>query len=119
MSENGTPQHGFANTTARWNTLDGALVGRPHRNIEEYGPALVRSPSYASWLTQIERWFGVITQQAIRRGSSSDVNQLVTNIEHFVDHYNAEHCPFVWTAAAESVLAKDERICTVISRTTH
>ena len=77
------------------------------------------TPSYASWLNQVERWFGIITQQAIRRGSFSNVKQLVKKIEHFVEHYNANASPFAWTATAESILAKVQRRCSYISGTAH
>ena len=68
------------------------------------------TPTYASWLNQVERWFGIITQQAIRRGSFSSVKQLVNKIEQFVANYNANTSPFVWTATAESILNKVERL---------
>jgi transposase len=77
------------------------------------------TPTYASWLNQIERWFGLITQQAIRRGSFSSVKELVTKIDHFVEHYNAHSRPFVWTATAASILAKVHRLCASISGTEH
>ena len=77
------------------------------------------TPTYASWLNQVERWFGLITQQAIRRGSFSNVKELVRKIDMFVEHYNAQTEPFVWTATAESILAKIERLCLVISGTQH
>ena len=77
------------------------------------------TPTYASWLNQVERWFGIITQQAIRRGSFSSVKQLVNKIEQFVANYNANTSPFVWTATAESILNKVERLSTVISGTAH
>jgi len=77
------------------------------------------TPTYASWLNQIERWFGLITQQAIRRGSFSSVKELVAKIDHFVEHYNAHSRPFVWTATAASILAKVQRLCACISGTEH
>lgn len=77
------------------------------------------TPTYASWLNQVERWFGLITQKAIRRGSFSSVKQLISKIKQFVNHYNANTRPFVWTATAESILNKVERLCTVISGTAH
>ena len=40
--------------------------------------------TYASWLNQVERWFGIITQRAIRRGSFSSVKELIAKIEQFV-----------------------------------
>lgn len=77
------------------------------------------TPTYASWLNQVERWFGIITQKAIRRGSFSSVKELVRKIERFVDHYNKNAAPFMWTATAESILTKVKRICSLISGTAH
>ena len=77
------------------------------------------TPTYASWINQVERWFGLITQQAIRRGSFSNVKELVNKISAYVEHYNANASPFVWVATAESILAKIERLCSVISGTQH
>ena len=77
------------------------------------------TPTYASWINQVERWFGIITQQAIRRGSFSNVRDLTRNIHDFVEHYNQKASPFVWVATAESILAKVERLCKYISGTQH
>lgn len=75
------------------------------------------TPTYSSWLNQVERWFGLITQQAIRRGSFRNVRQLLAKIEQYVAHYNQHKRPFVWTATADSILAKVERICKLINGT--
>ena len=77
------------------------------------------TPTYASWINQVERWFGLITQQAIRRGSFSNVRELTRKINEFVECYNGKACPFVWVATAESILAKIERLCKYISGTQH
>jgi transposase/AraC-like DNA-binding protein len=77
------------------------------------------TPTYSSWLNQVERWFGIITQQAIRRGSFQSVRQLVSNIQRFVEHYNLNKRPFRWTATADSIIAKIERLCKVIYGTRH
>ena len=77
------------------------------------------TPTYSSWLNQVERWFGLITQQAIRRGSFSSVPALVKAIQHFVEHYNQDARPFLWTATSESILAKLERLMKVINGTPH
>src|SRR3954462_8014438 len=47
----------------------------------------------------------------IRRGSFGSVKQLIKRIDHFVAHYNQNCKPFTWTATAESILAKLERLC--------
>jgi len=45
------------------------------------------TPTYSSWLNQAERWFGLITQRAIRRGSFTSVGDLVQKIDAFVQRY--------------------------------
>jgi putative transposase len=77
------------------------------------------TPTYSSWLNQVERWFALITQRAIRRGSFRSVKELVAKIDAFVQHYNRFHRPFVWTATADSILAKITRLCSRISGTQH
>jgi putative transposase len=77
------------------------------------------TPTYSSWLNQVERWFGLITQRAIRRGSFSSVKDLVQKIDRFVQNYNRTHRPFVWTATADSILQKIARLCSRISGTAH
>lgn len=77
------------------------------------------TPTYASWLNQVERWFGLITQQAIRRGSFKSVPDLITQIKRYTEHYNVHARPFVWTATADSILEKIERLCKVINGTSH
>jgi putative transposase len=77
------------------------------------------TPTYASWLNQVEIWFNRITQQAIRRGTFQSVRELVAKIDQFVRSSNAQAQPFVWTATADSILAKIERLCNRISGTAH
>jgi putative transposase len=77
------------------------------------------TPTYSSWLNQVERWFGLITQQAIRRGSFKSVKELIAKINHFVQHYNRNSKPFAWTATADSIFAKLARLCSRISGTKH
>lgn len=77
------------------------------------------TPTYASWLNQVEIWFNIITQRAIRRGTFRSVKQLIANIIHFVENYNLHTRPFVWTATADSILEKIRRLCQCISETRH
>jgi putative transposase len=77
------------------------------------------TPTYSSWLKQVERWFGIITQRAIRRGSFTSVHDLVEKIDAFVQRYNHSSPPFVWTATADSILQKIARLCSRISGTQH
>lgn len=77
------------------------------------------TPTYSSWLNQVEIWFNIITQKAIRRGSFSSVGQLVDKIRSFTDAYNPTAEPFMWTATADSILQKIQRLCKAISGTEH
>jgi transposase len=77
------------------------------------------TPTYASWLNQVERWFGLITQRAIRRGSFRTVRELIQRIERFVEQYNLTARPFRWTATADSILGKLTRLAQRISGTSH
>jgi len=77
------------------------------------------TPTYASWLNQVEIWFNRITQRAIRRGTFRSVKELVTKIDQFVENDNQNARPFVWTATADSIFAKVQRLCERISGTGH
>ena len=77
------------------------------------------TPTYSSWLNQVEIWFNIITQRAIRRGTFCSVKKLTDTIERFVSEYNAKATPFAWTATADSILKKIERLCHCISGTQH
>ena len=86
------------------------LAARPRYHIHF-------TPTYSCWLNQVEIWFNIITQKAIRRGSFKSVKELVDKIHTFTENYNKNSKPFSWTATAESILAKVERICKAISGT--
>jgi putative transposase len=61
-------------------------------------------PTYSSCLNQVERFFSLITDKAIRRGSFTSDKQLVQRIDHFVTAHNKTCQPFKWTANANSIL---------------
>ena len=77
------------------------------------------TPTSASWLNQIERFFATITTQRIRRGTFESVPALETAIEDYLRHYNEECKPFVWTATADAILNKVTRFCERTSETRH
>jgi putative transposase len=68
------------------------------------------TPTYASRLNQVELWFNRITQQAIRRGTFRSVKELVEKIDQYVQTSNNHAPPFVWTATADSIFAKVQRL---------
>ena len=77
------------------------------------------TPTYGSWINEVESWFGIITQKAIQGGCFYKVGELLCKVTAFVEDYNAQARPFMWVATAESMLAKIQRLCKAISRTIH
>jgi transposase len=63
------------------------------------------TPTSGSWLNMVEIFFGIITRQAIRRGSYRSVHELTAAIRRFIDAYNHRAQPFVWTKTADQILA--------------
>lgn len=88
------------------------LAARPRYHVHY-------TPTYASWLNQVERWFALITQQAIRRSSVESVRELMALIHRYVAHHNQHATPFAWTATADSIFAKLRRLSSLISETRH
>ena len=62
------------------------------------------TPTSGSWLNMVEIFFGVITRQAIRRGTFTSVKDLITAIENFIDGWNDRCHPFIWTKTADQLL---------------
>jgi len=67
------------------------------------------TPTSGSWLNMVEIFFGIITRQAIRRGTFTSVKDLIAAIEAFIDGWNERCQPFVWTKTADDILAKAHR----------
>ena len=67
------------------------------------------TPTSGSWLNLVEVFFGIITRQAIRRGSFDNVNELVNAIRAFIAGYNERCHPFTWTKTADEILPRARR----------
>jgi transposase len=67
------------------------------------------TPTSASWMNQVETWFGILTRQAIRRGSFENVRVLTAAIERFTRDWNTGASPFTWVKTADEILAKAVR----------
>jgi len=67
------------------------------------------TPTSASWLNLIERWFREITDKRIRRGVFHNVEELIGAIMDYIEHHNDNPQSFVWTAKAETILQKIRR----------
>ncbi|SEU46867.1 Transposase [Burkholderia cepacia] len=64
------------------------------------------TPTFASWLNQVERWFATLTEKYIRRGTHRSTRQLEEAIRHYLDVYNANPRPFAWSKSADETLGK-------------
>lgn len=102
-------------------------AGEIHLVLDNYGthktPKVVRwfarhpryqlhfTPTSGSWVNQIERWFAGITEKRIRRGSFTSVPSLEKAIQEYLAYNNEHPKPFVWTADADLILGKIQRLC--------
>lgn len=67
------------------------------------------TPTYASWLNQVERWFGLLTTRQLKRGSHTSVAQLRSAIEEFIAVSNEHPKPFKWVKSADQILGRIAR----------
>lgn len=77
------------------------------------------TPTSASWLNQVERWFATLTQKYIRRGTHRSTRQLEQAIRHYIKINNDDPKPFVWSKTADDILASVERFCLRTSNSRH
>ncbi len=73
------------------------------------------TPTGASWLNQVERWFALLTQKQIRRGVHRSTRALEAAIMQYIAMANEQSRPFVWTKTADDILASVQRFCRRIS----
>jgi transposase len=62
------------------------------------------TPTHSSWINQVERWFALLAQRQIKRGSHYSVRELESAISEFIAVHNEQPKPFVWTKNAEAIL---------------
>ena len=77
------------------------------------------TPTSGSWLNLVERLFAEVTERCVRRGSPTAVRVLEKAMLDYLDQRNRKPKPFVWTADADVILGKVERLCKRISRSGH
>jgi transposase len=77
------------------------------------------TPTSASWLNQVERWFATLTEKRIRRGVFKSTANLEAALRTYLDDNNDKPKPFVWTKSAEDILASIQRYCLRTSETAH
>jgi transposase len=69
------------------------------------------TPTYSSWLNQVERWFALLEQKQLKRGAHRSTAELEKAIYDFIEVSNEEPRPFLWTKSADDILANLERFC--------
>ncbi|ACZ87293.1 IS630 family transposase [Streptosporangium roseum] len=77
------------------------------------------TPTGSSWINQVERWFGFLTDQLIRRGVHKSVQTLEADIRDWISQWNEDPKPFVWKKTAEEILESLARYCRRISGAAH
>jgi transposase len=77
------------------------------------------TPTSSSWLNLVERWFAELTTKKLRRGSHRSVRQLNTDIRDWIESWNDNPRPFVWTKTADEILQSIARYCKRINNSGH
>jgi transposase len=77
------------------------------------------TPTGSSWINQVERWFGYLTGQLIRRGVHKSVQALEADIRTWMQQWNSDPKPFVWTKTADEILESLAKYCRRISGAGH
>jgi transposase len=90
--------------------IKGWLLKRPRYHLHF-------TPTHASWLNQVERWFGLLTQRQIKRGSHTSTGTLIKAIEDFIQTHNKDPRPPKWQKTSDEILAAITRFALRTSET--
>jgi transposase len=77
------------------------------------------TPTGASWLNLVERWFAELTNKKLRRGAHRSVRELNKDIRDWIAHWNENPRPYIWTKTAEQILDSLTRYCQRINNSGH
>jgi|TARA_Y100000294_G_C8524171_1_gene324207 transposase len=80
------------------------LARRPHYHVHF-------TPTSASWINQVERWFAELTRKQLQRGVHTSTKQLEADIQAFIKKHNENPKPYKWTKSADEILASVKRFC--------
>lgn len=75
------------------------------------------TPTSSSWINLVERWFGELTTKLLRRGAHRSVHAMNTDIRQWIETWNENPRPYVWTKTAEQILDSIRRYCQRINQT--
>jgi transposase len=98
--------------THKTETIKRWLVKRPRFHLHF-------TPTGASWINLVERWFGLLSEKQLRRGVFRSTRSLETTIRDYIETHNAQPKPFVWTKTADEILASVARFCKRTLETPH
>jgi transposase len=77
------------------------------------------TPTYSSWINQVERWFAALTEKQIKRGTHRSTRQLEDAIRLYLATHNENPSPFAWVKTADEILANIARFCARTSGAGH
>ncbi len=77
------------------------------------------TPTSSSWINLVERWFAELTTKLLRRGQHRSVHALNADIRDWIDTWNENPRPYVWTKTADQILDSTKPYCQRINRTEH
>jgi transposase len=86
------------------------LARRPHYHVHF-------TPTSASWINQVERWFAELTRKQLRRGVHTSTSQLEADFRAFIERHNEDPKPYRWTKSADEILASVKRFCQKVEQT--
>jgi transposase len=86
------------------------LVRRPRYHVHF-------TPTSASWINQVERWFAELTRKQLKRGVHTSTKQLENDIRAFIERHNESPKPYRWIKSADEILASIKRFCQKAERT--
>jgi transposase len=86
------------------------LARRPHYHVHF-------TPTSASWINQVERWFAELTRKRLRRGVHVSIKHLQADIRAFIETHNKNPKPYKWTKSADDILASVKRFCRKAEKT--
>jgi len=96
--------------THKTKTIRSWLARRPHYHVHF-------TPTSASWINQVERWFAELTRKQLQRGVHTSTTQLEADIRAFIDRHNENPKPYRWTKSADEILAAVKRFCQKTEKT--
>lgn len=113
-SETGQPLirgiNGLSNATHKTKEVKAWLARRPHWHVHF-------TPTSASWINQVERWFAELSRKKLKRGVHRSTRELEADILAFIETHNENPKPYKWVKSADEILAAVKRFCHKIEQT--